>query len=124
MASAIPLPLRAVGCLTTREIAAAFLVPEATMAQRSRAKAKAKVKASDKPFVLPSTEQQAGRPDRRLMARWSCSQLLGYAEPPCGFPAASNFRAKAVGSAISVDFFSQTTRKSPAGPRASAGRNW
>jgi predicted RNA polymerase sigma factor len=38
--SAIPLTLRAVGGLTTREIAAAFLVPEATMAQRiSRAKA-------------------------------------------------------------------------------------
>jgi RNA polymerase sigma factor (sigma-70 family) len=38
-ASAIALTLRAVGGLTTREIAAAFLVPEATMAQRiSRAK--------------------------------------------------------------------------------------
>ena len=38
--TAIPLTLRAVAGLTTREIAAAFLVPEATMAQRiSRAKA-------------------------------------------------------------------------------------
>jgi predicted RNA polymerase sigma factor len=38
-ASAIALTLRAVGGLTTAEIAAAFLVPEATMAQRiSRAK--------------------------------------------------------------------------------------
>ena len=38
--SAIPLTLRAVGGLTTAEIARAFLVPEATMAQRiSRAKA-------------------------------------------------------------------------------------
>ena len=38
-ASAIALTLRAVGGLSTREIAAAFLVPEATMAQRiSRAK--------------------------------------------------------------------------------------
>ena len=38
---AIPLTLRAVAGLTTREIAAAYLVPEATMAQRiSRAKAK------------------------------------------------------------------------------------
>jgi len=37
----IPLTLRAVAGLTTREIAAAYLVPEATMAQRiSRAKAK------------------------------------------------------------------------------------
>jgi len=37
--SAVPLTLRAVGGLTTREIAAAYLVPEATIAQRiSRAK--------------------------------------------------------------------------------------
>lgn len=72
-ASAIPLTLRAVGCLTTREIAAAFLVAEATMAQRI-SRAKAKVKSSEKPFVLPSTEEQAGRPDRRLMARWSRSR--------------------------------------------------
>jgi RNA polymerase sigma factor (sigma-70 family) len=35
-ASAIPLTLRAVGGLTTREIAAAFLVSEATMGQRIR----------------------------------------------------------------------------------------
>lgn len=38
-ASAVPLTLRAVGGLTTRQIAAAYLVPEATMGQRiSRAK--------------------------------------------------------------------------------------
>ena len=38
-ASAIALTLRAVGGLTTRQIAEAYLVPEATMAQRiSRAK--------------------------------------------------------------------------------------
>ncbi|TDC15633.1 RNA polymerase subunit sigma-24, partial [Streptomyces sp. 8K308] len=38
-ASAVALTLRAVGWLTTRQIAAAYLVPEATMAQRiSRAK--------------------------------------------------------------------------------------
>ncbi|HEX4220502.1 MAG TPA: DUF6596 domain-containing protein, partial [Acidimicrobiales bacterium] len=38
-ASAVPLTLRAVGGLTTRQIAQAYLVPEATMAQRiSRAK--------------------------------------------------------------------------------------
>ncbi len=41
--SQVPLTLRAVGGLTTREIAAAFLVPEATMAQRiSRAKSRIK----------------------------------------------------------------------------------
>ena len=47
---AIPLTLRAVAGLTTREIAAAYLVPEATMAQRiSRAKAKLRGRA----FALP-----------------------------------------------------------------------
>jgi predicted RNA polymerase sigma factor len=51
--SAIPLTLRAVGGLTTREIAAAFLVPEATMAQRI-SRAKAKVAVSDEPFALPA----------------------------------------------------------------------
>jgi predicted RNA polymerase sigma factor len=54
-ASAIPLTLRAVGGLTTREIAAAFLVPEATMAQRI-SRAKAKVKESGEPFALPAPE--------------------------------------------------------------------
>jgi RNA polymerase sigma factor (sigma-70 family) len=50
--TAIPLTLRAVGGLTTREIAAAFLVPEATMAQRI-SRAKAKLKGFDEPFALP-----------------------------------------------------------------------
>ena len=59
-ASAIPLTLRAVGGLTTREIAAAFLVPEATMAQRI-SRAKAKIKASDEPFALPPPEERAER---------------------------------------------------------------
>jgi predicted RNA polymerase sigma factor len=59
-ASAIPLTLRAVGGLTTREIAAAFLVPEATMAQRI-SRAKAKIKASGEPFTLPPPAQ---RPER------------------------------------------------------------
>ena len=50
--AAITLTLRAVGGLTTREIAAAFLVPEATMAQRI-SRAKAKLKGFDEPFALP-----------------------------------------------------------------------
>jgi RNA polymerase sigma factor (sigma-70 family) len=57
---AIPLTLRAVGGLTTREIAAAFLVPEATMGQRI-SRAKAKIKASGEPFRLPPPDQ---RPER------------------------------------------------------------
>ena len=59
-ASAIPLTLRAVGGLTTREIATAFLVPEATMAQRI-SRAKAKVKASGEPFTLPPPSERAER---------------------------------------------------------------
>jgi RNA polymerase sigma factor (sigma-70 family) len=59
-ALAIPLTLRAVGGLTTREIATAFLVPEATMAQRI-SRAKAKIKASGERFTLPPPGQ---RPER------------------------------------------------------------
>jgi RNA polymerase sigma factor (sigma-70 family) len=59
--AAIPLTLRAVGGLTTREIAAAFLVPEATMAQRI-SRAKAKLKGFDEPFTLPPP----GSGDERL----------------------------------------------------------
>ena len=58
--AAIPLTLRAVGGLTTREIAAAFLVPEATMAQRI-SRAKAKLKAADAPFALPPPGQGGER---------------------------------------------------------------
>jgi len=59
-ASAIPLTLRAVGGLSTREVATAFLVPEATMAQRI-SRAKARVKASEEPFALPSSDERAER---------------------------------------------------------------
>ena len=58
--AAIPLTLRAVGGLTTREIAAAFLVPEPTMAQRI-SRAKTTLKASGEPFTLPPPDQRAGR---------------------------------------------------------------
>jgi RNA polymerase sigma factor (sigma-70 family) len=58
--SAIVLTLRAVGGLTTAEIANAFLVPEATMAQRI-SRAKQTIKASGTPFRLPSRHDRAGR---------------------------------------------------------------
>jgi len=58
--AAIPLTLRAVGGLTTREIASAFLVPEATMAQRI-SRAKAKLREFDEPFRLPTGEDSARR---------------------------------------------------------------
>jgi RNA polymerase sigma factor (sigma-70 family) len=62
-ASAIALTLRAVGGLTTAEIANAFLVPEATMAQRiSRAKQTIKAsRASGVPFSLPNDQERAER---------------------------------------------------------------
>lgn len=59
-ASAVALTLRAVGGLTTAEIARAFLVPEATMAQRI-SRAKASIAASGGGFELPSA---AALPER------------------------------------------------------------
>ena len=58
--SAIALTLRAVGGLTTAEIASAFLVPEATMAQRI-SRAKQSIKTSDVPFSLPSAGERESR---------------------------------------------------------------
>jgi RNA polymerase sigma factor (sigma-70 family) len=58
--SAIALTLRAVGGLTTAEIANAFLVPEATMAQRI-SRAKQNIKASGVPFRLPVVAERAER---------------------------------------------------------------
>jgi RNA polymerase sigma factor (sigma-70 family) len=58
--SAIALTLRAVGGLTTAEIANAFLVPEATMAQRI-SRAKQSIKASKIPFAMPTDAERAGR---------------------------------------------------------------
>ncbi len=51
--SAIPLTLRAVGGLTTAEIAAAFLVPEDTMAKRI-SRAKQRIRTSGVPFRMPT----------------------------------------------------------------------
>ncbi len=55
--SAIALTLRAVGGLTTAEIASAFLVPEATMAQRI-SRAKQSIKSSGVGFVMPPPEMR------------------------------------------------------------------
>src|SRR5690242_2125650 len=59
-ASAIALTLRAVGGLTTAEIAKAFLVPEATMAQRI-SRAKQTIRSSGMPFQMPGSEERAQR---------------------------------------------------------------
>ena len=59
-ASAIALMLRAVGGLETAEIARAFLVPEATMAQRI-SRAKQSIRGSGVPFCLPTEGERAAR---------------------------------------------------------------
>ncbi|MDX6467504.1 MAG: hypothetical protein QOI27_2544 [Gaiellaceae bacterium] len=58
--SQLALTLRAVGGLTTAEIAGAFLVPEATLAQRI-SRAKQTIKASGIPFALPLEHERPAR---------------------------------------------------------------
>jgi RNA polymerase sigma factor (sigma-70 family) len=64
-ASAIALTLRAVGGLTTGEIAKAYLVPEATMAQRI-SRAKRQIKTSGVPFRMPTSRDRDERLDAVL----------------------------------------------------------
>jgi RNA polymerase sigma factor (sigma-70 family) len=59
-ASQIALTLRAVGGLTTAEIARAYLVPDATMAQRI-SRAKQQIKAAGARFELPAGPERAER---------------------------------------------------------------
>jgi RNA polymerase sigma factor (sigma-70 family) len=59
-ASAIALTLRAVGGLTTAEIARAFLIPEATMGQRI-SRGKETIKASNISFEMPDEAEQRSR---------------------------------------------------------------
>jgi RNA polymerase sigma factor (sigma-70 family) len=58
--SQLALTLRAVGGLTTAEIARAFLVPEATMAQRI-SRAKQQIRASGVAFEMPPEAERAER---------------------------------------------------------------
>jgi len=74
-ASAVALTLRAVGGLTTAEIARAFLVPEATMAQRI---SRAKQTLAGETFGMPSSDERA----QRLLAVLKVLYLMfneGYA---------------------------------------------
>ena len=59
-ASQIGLTLRAVGGLSTTEIARAFLVPEATMTRRIT-RAKQAIKDSGIPFAMPAGQERAQR---------------------------------------------------------------
>ena len=56
----VALTLRHVGGLSTAQIAAAFVVPEATMAKRL-VRAKHKVREANVPFVIPTKERLADR---------------------------------------------------------------
>jgi predicted RNA polymerase sigma factor len=58
--SQVALTLRAVGGLTTAQIASAFLVPEATMAQRI-SRAKQRIKATGATFQLPPDAERSDR---------------------------------------------------------------
>jgi RNA polymerase sigma factor (sigma-70 family) len=58
--SQIALTLRAVGGLTTAEIASAFFVPEATMAQRIN-RAKQRIREAGARFEMPPDDELAGR---------------------------------------------------------------
>ena len=60
VSSQIAVTLRAVGGLTTAEVARAFLVPEATMTRRIT-RAKQRIKASGIPFAVPSGDGRAER---------------------------------------------------------------
>jgi RNA polymerase sigma factor (sigma-70 family) len=60
VSSQLALTLRAVGGLTTAEIANAFLVPEATMAQRI-SRAKQRIKTTGLSFELPPESERADR---------------------------------------------------------------
>ncbi|MDG6107389.1 RNA polymerase sigma factor [Dactylosporangium aurantiacum] len=59
-ASQLALTLRAVGGLTTAQIAHAFMAPEATVAQRI-SRAKQKIRAAGAQFTLPPADERAGR---------------------------------------------------------------
>ncbi|MFD2765130.1 RNA polymerase sigma factor [Micromonospora eburnea] len=64
-AGQIALTLRAVGGLSTAEVARAFLVPEATMTRRIT-RAKQRIRASGLPFALPAGADRAARLDAVL----------------------------------------------------------
>jgi RNA polymerase sigma factor (sigma-70 family) len=93
-ASQIALTLRAVGGLTTAQIARAFLVPEATMTRRI-SRAKQRIKDSGVPFALPGAAER----DRRLGAVLHVLYLVfteGYAGVSAPNPRRGDLAAEAI----------------------------
>ncbi len=83
----VALTLRTLGGLTTEEIARAFLVPEATMAQRL-VRAKRKIKAAGIPFRIP--------PDRLLPERLAAVLAVVYLIFNEGFGGRGDMAAEAI----------------------------
>ena len=75
----LALTLRAVVGMTTPQIASAFLVPEATMAQRL-VRAKRKIAAAGIPFVIPEAAELTARLDDVLTVVY-LSYNAGYLDP-------------------------------------------
>jgi RNA polymerase sigma factor (sigma-70 family) len=78
----LALTLRAVVGMTTAQIASAFLVPEATMAQRL-VRAKRKIAAAGIPFAIPSKAALAARLDD-VMTVVYLTYNAGYLDPSGG----------------------------------------
>jgi RNA polymerase sigma-70 factor, ECF subfamily len=76
----VELTLRALGGLTTEEIARAFLVSEETM-KRRLSRAKAKIKATGIPFVVPAEHLLPDRLDAVLAVVYLIYNE-GYSDPP------------------------------------------
>jgi RNA polymerase sigma-70 factor (ECF subfamily) len=83
----VTLTLRALGGLTTGEIARAFLVPEETM-KRRLSRAKAKIKAAGTPFAVPA--------DRLLPGRLSSVLAVLYLIFNEGYPDGGELAAEAI----------------------------
>jgi RNA polymerase sigma-70 factor (ECF subfamily) len=83
----VALTLRALGGLTTDEIARAFLVPEETM-KRRLSRAKAKIKATAIPFAVPA--------DRLLPARLAAVLAVVYLIFNQGYPDRADLATEAI----------------------------
>ena len=82
MEARLALTLRAVVGMSTPQIARAFLVPEATMAQRL-VRAKRKITQAGIPFTIPGCDELAPRLDDVLTVVY-LSYNAGYLDPSAG----------------------------------------